>query len=682
VTAHFKFALQPPPIQLIRPLSLALLMLLSMTTPSVAQNQAPRIGVTATASVDNPEPSPGDMITYTIRIKIDGAQVNLGNITAPQLPPGLSSTPLQSVGKSEGFEIINGSISQSTDYRFAFRADREGDYSIPAQELIFQNQRIPINAVRVKVTKSSAPPDLPNELKDLVTAPSAPGNPELAKLLNGGLFILPMLSSRKVYEGQQIILSYHLVWDKAQFRRAGLRTDSLLVEGVEVPQFSQFVKEVTFPLPRSLAEVQRDRTIGNRTYAVATLYEVALTPSRTGQLEIEPARIGMQVPTQRMNHPNSLDPFANDPFFADDPIFGSLSARMGVGTRVRLLASSPRLTIEVMPVPTDHRPADWNGAVGKFQVRAQLDRTTATTASDIVRLDVTVEGQGDAAGLAAPNLSLPPGLRLLEEPKSSSRTRRENDLPVQSKTFSYLLRADKAGTLSIPAVGLSIFDPNSAVYRRVESAPLTLQVLSGEEPNQAVTFAKSKTVDQNEGVEETTEDSPRTNRVRQDLRFLPSHPPRIARQIPGLGGLALLVLGPPALAALLMGMIRRSELRAAAFAAAQKDTEWESFRQRAHKILRESPSPSILQLAIVLRTDFAQWLNLDGTPTNLELCQGLEQIIPNPEDLAARQAALRGILEDADALLYAGTGAAVSQHDWSNLVDILLREPTPEVHHD
>lgn len=623
-------------------IAMSLVLLVGLAHPALANPQ-----VTASASVDNPNPAPGDSVIYSIRIRIEGAQMNLGNITAPTMPPGLASGPLQSVGKSESFEIINGAISQSTDYRFAFRAHKEGNYEIPAQELLFQGNRIPINSVQVTVSQAAPPADVPPEFEDLVVPPSAPGNPELSRALNGALFILPNISNKRIYEGQQITLSYHLIWDPTVIQRSGLRPDTIFVEGVELPNFAQFVKEVTHPLPRSLGQVRRERQIGNRTYLVATLYEVALTPTRTGEISIDPARLAIQIPTlQRGGRSGIIDPF-DDPFFADDPVFGALSGRMGMN-RVRLVANSPELQVQVLPVPTDGRPKDWNGAVGEFDVVARLDRTSATANSDIVRLDITIEGRGDAAGLPAPNLPSFPGLRLLEDPKSQARSRVENQQLIQSKTFSYLFRPEKEGDLVIPSLTMSIFQPELEKFVQVETQPLVLEVLPGTSPSTALTLAAPPPVNR---TDSTADAEP----VTRDFRFPPSGPPRTVTPLPSQGLITTLLVAPPLMALALIGAVRRAQAHQHLHHHAHHHQSWESLAHSAIHLVQQ-PTSDLQPIAKFLRHDLAIALGLTSTHPTLDDLESalVDRIGHDDPTIEKRLEALRILLQAADAQRYAG----------------------------
>lgn len=140
------------------------------------------------------------------------------------------------------------------------------------------------------------------------------------------------------------------------------------------------------------------------------------------------------------------------------------------------LATNP-VQIQVQPLP-DGAPEDFDGAVGRFEMQAVLDRASATLGEPIT-LRLTITGSGNFEQLAPPELPTPAGWRVYEN-RARQSTGVTGGLLVGDKTFEWLIVPNETGTQTLPEVSLAFFDPESLAYRSVSTSPVTLEIFPGE----------------------------------------------------------------------------------------------------------------------------------------------------------------------------------------------------------
>ena len=607
------------------------------------------------AEMEPPEASPGMTVVYALTVTFDGTAP-----PAPQLPKfdpswGLSEPKFAGTQTSAQITSDPGGqrVSQSVSYRYSFMASREGTFVIPPSGFAVSGKQFRSNPVTLRVTKTQQVASLPAELQGRVVPPQVPGNPQLQNALAGKVFVLPVVETPTPYAGQQVLLTYYLCLDQQGLVAAGLQAGSLFAESPKVPELSQFLKEVVYQLPKQMSF--REQTIGGKRFAVAALYQVAITPTKTGKLVAEPFSVDLFMPqrggTQRR------DPF--DSFF-DDPFFGS--PLMG-SNRVQIRAMSPAVDFDVKPLPADGKPAGFSGAVGDFSIAATLDKTTAIANEDLVKLQVKVEGRGDAASLPNPAVPKIDGIRVLEDPKTGVTRRTENDQIVSAKTFDYILRATRPGHIEIPPMELTTFNPRTGQYGVIRTKPLALEAGASTRNSEALVAADTAV---SSGGEEAGP-APGTKALSDDIRYIRDGAMTVAAPgtLTGDSGLFwVLVCAPPVAwaAAWAAGRRRRSiASNRAAFRAAGAGAAARRRLRRAAKARASSDASAFFgELATALRGYFGDKFRLD--PAQLTM----EQIESEIERRGAGRDAVtsaRELLDGCDAARYAPTAPSAEEVD-------------------
>jgi hypothetical protein len=138
-----------------------------------------------------------------------------------------------------------------------------------------------------------------------------------------------------------------------------------------------------------------------------------------------------------------------------------------------LVAVAPKLSVEVREVPAP-RPGTFCGGIGNYRLAASAS-PTALRVGDPLTLTLDIE-RGQASGsldlVSAPDLAANPQLAADFEIVDKNPTgRREGEL----KRFEYALRPKRAG-VGIPAVAVTIFNPDTEKFSEIVTKPIALTV--------------------------------------------------------------------------------------------------------------------------------------------------------------------------------------------------------------
>lgn len=193
----------------------------------------------------------------------------------------------------------------------------------------------------------------------------------------------------------------------------------------QLPTFPDFLVE---ELPPLSPQTQRIR---GKTFWVQEQVR-RLYPQRTGQIVIEPATLLLPIPRGR-----------------------------------KTLKTNP-LKLTVQPLPETGKPAQFSGAVGEYQISAQVDRSSIE-AGRALTLSLQISGRGSMQTVTAPKLPAIPGV-VVNGPNLV-----EDSVPT-TRTYAYALIPARSGTLRIPAIAYIYFDPSRAVYATAQTAPIPVSV--------------------------------------------------------------------------------------------------------------------------------------------------------------------------------------------------------------
>ncbi len=379
--------------------------------------------------VDKHIASVGDEIQVTVTIEIEGR-----SSYSRYIPPAFQDFRVSGGGMTtQNIQMINWRIRRTESYSYSVAPLREGQLSLGPAAIQFEGRMVKSGIVAIRVRKGTAPPPDPVRPGPVDPTPD-PGGRDTPSV-----FLAAAAAPTKVYVGQQVIVVWSLY----------TQSDVLGFQTTKQPVTDGFWSE-DLKSPQRL-EFER-RQLGARAYFAATLLRKALFPQRTGKLSIGPMEASVRT----------LESF----------------------TSSSAVKQSEAVTIEVLPLPAQGKPAGFlESNVGNYEgIVASVDRSSVR-AGDAVTLKIVVRGSGNLSQLKLPPLAgLEPSFRVYE-PKVSDRLDLEGKVSGE-KIVEYLLMPTRGGRLTIPALHLDTFNPETSRYQRLSTAPIALTVTGELAPGQ------------------------------------------------------------------------------------------------------------------------------------------------------------------------------------------------------
>jgi len=392
-----------------------------------------------TATLDSASIALGDSAQLTVSI-------SGGDSTQPELPAvsGLEFTP---VGQSSSFESVNGVVTSSVSLTYQVTPDRMGNFTIPAIRLSDGGSSQPLtlqvsqNAGGAAASPSASlpPPNMSSGITDATD--NASGQPA---------FLRVVMPKQQLYAGELVPVQV-----KAYFSA----DISASLDGLPVLNSDAFTLNKLDAKPDQTQEI-----IGGQPYNVLT-WPSALTAVKTGDYALN-LELPVVERVQQRGGGGGDSPF-------NDPFFNQFFSRT-VDKPITLHSGSEN--VKVLPLPAAGRPADFRGAVGRFDVSSEA-APTQLTAGDPITLRLKVRGQGNfdrvySSGLAA-------SVEWKTYPPSGQFTPGDNAGYGGSKTFEEAVVPLKAGQEKIPAITFSYFDPDTRQYVMRTTSPISIDVAPG-----------------------------------------------------------------------------------------------------------------------------------------------------------------------------------------------------------
>ena len=402
-------------------------LLLFISAPVCAQKFSATVDKTIVGQYDR----------FQAYLTFDGADVNgLSNFRPPAFN-GLKV--LSGPNQSTSMQIINGKVSGSITYSYILQPVNIGDFMISASSIDFKGKTYRTDPIKIKVEKGT-----PQQQKESTGGYS---QQELAK----DVFIVAEANKSKALLGEQITVTYKL------YTKLNISSPQI----TKLPSYEGFWAEEIGPVQNINFEIGMYK--GER-YRVAKIKQVALFPSKTGPLSVTPFELNIPVIVKKKKTTGNdvFDEFFNDSFF-------------GRSETVQFDTKSNTIKVEVEPLP-GNAPASYTGAVGSFNLKADLDKNNVVT-NESMTLRITVSGSGNIKLLKVPELQLPAGLEKYE-PKSIENINRGGVISGQ-KIVDYLIVARSPGTKEIPPVEFTYFDQSSRRYVTLKSQSFKINVRQG-----------------------------------------------------------------------------------------------------------------------------------------------------------------------------------------------------------
>lgn len=333
---------------------------------------------------------------------------------------------------SSQFSLINGKRATQKSLQYVLLAVQDGRFTLPPATCKLGSKVLKSNALAITVTKDA-------------------GEPKQGQPLKGQekeTFVTLEISSREGWVGQQFLL------DIVLYTRQEVTSYNLLTS----PKHDAFFMQPITDFRDQFREVN----LKGKTYYAHILKRDRLFARKAGDFVIDPVEVSLDM----------LSDGQNSFFFQD------------VDTKV---FSTDEVRIKIKPLP-EPVPQGFGGAVGEFTMDAQL-QNPSDSPSEVCRLVLTIEGDGDAKAWQMPKLNVPEVVEAYEPKLIRDEDLASEGISFHRREVEYMFTS-KRDTSIILTPDFTYFSPQKASYKTIKSGPLQVKLKGST--NKIAPFSQEK----------------------------------------------------------------------------------------------------------------------------------------------------------------------------------------------
>lgn len=333
--------------------------------------------------------------------------------------------PSQQVSQS----WINGKTSFEKSYSYYLLPAQKGILTIRQAVIEYNGQIYKTQPIKINVTAATEQPRDPNDSQI-----SADNN----------LYLVADITNTNPYINQPITVVYKLYFSY----NIGINK----WEELSKPKYNDFWSQ-NIEIKKLVLE---EGMFKGEKYRYIVLKKVILYPQKSGKLVIEPLSmdVDVQLPTNRRN------------------MFGQVEVIDG-NKRV----SAGAKTINVRALPEAGKPADFTGAVGKFDFKAIPSKTTLKNGESL-DLVLSVTGTGNLKLFTLPKPEVPNALEMYDAVHTEKVNTPLSGMNGQISD-SYTIVPQYKGDYVIKPMHFSYFDLGTGTYKTISSSEIKISVLDG-----------------------------------------------------------------------------------------------------------------------------------------------------------------------------------------------------------
>lgn len=350
-------------------------------------------------------------------------------------------------GRSTSIQVINGKRSKSVQstYTYVLRPKAAGTFTVGKATAKVKGKEIASSPFSIQVAAAGAASSSSSQQAQQSSGQSAQRSSQVA-VRDEDIFLKMELSRSKVVVGEPVTAVIKL------YQRVNIAG----FENVTFPTFNGFWSQET-EAPTNI-EFARE-VIDGQIYNSALLRKFVLIPQQRGRVKIDPAELVCLVNVRVSSGGSSIF----DGFFDD---YRTIRKKVSTGAAY----------VDVTPLPAG-APASFGGGVGSFEISAKLSKDTLKT-HEAASLLVTISGRGNVSLLEAPKVNFPPDMEVYDT-KVSDKVDRNGMAGSRYYEFPFIPRS--YGDFVIEPVRYSYYDVNQGKYVTLETQPLNVTVLRGNE---------------------------------------------------------------------------------------------------------------------------------------------------------------------------------------------------------
>lgn len=366
-------------------------------------------------------------------MNIDGDNFNQPSFEGFKIIAG----PSQQVSQS----WVNGKSSFEKIYSYYLLPTQKGNLTIRQASIEYNGQLYKTSPIRINVTAAVEQPKDPND-----TQISADDN----------IYLVADISKTNPYINEPITVVYKLYFSY----NIGITNWREL----DKPKYNDFWSQ-NIDIKQLVGE---EGMFKGEKYRFVTLRKTVLYPQKSGKLVIEPLSldIDVQLPTNRRD------------------MFGRV-----VVTNGNKRVSAGAKTIGVKALPEAGKPADFSGAVGKFDFKVTPSKTNLKNGESL-DLVVSVTGSGNMKLFNLPKPVVPNSLEMYD-PVHDEKVNTTLGGMSGKISDNYTMIPQFKGKYPIKPMQFSYFDLGSGRYKTISSAEIMINVLDGPSANDQVATSTS-----------------------------------------------------------------------------------------------------------------------------------------------------------------------------------------------
>ena len=374
------------------------------------------------AQVSSKKVQVGVPFEYAVVITVSAA-----NYVAPSLRDfDIVSGPNQ----SNSVQYSNGTMSQQLVISYGLVAKREGKYTIGPASITSNGQKLETSPIVLEVVKGAV-----NQSGGQVNE-NAQNN---SKIGGEDVFIRTGVSKTSCYLGEQILITQKVY---SRFSLVGFKK-------INPPAYDGFYAQTLEPISKGQVATENIDGVVFYTYEI---FRAMATANKSGKIILNPMTAEVVIRKQTNAKPRNVF----------EQFFGATGYE-----DLTVNAKSRPLRVDVMALPENGKPENFDGAVGNFTYKAQVTKSEVK-ANDAFNLKLTITGKGNLKLLSAPKLNLPESFETYD-PKISETT--------NSKTFDYLIIPRSEGEYTLNSLDFSYFNLDTKKYNTIPAENIRIKVL-------------------------------------------------------------------------------------------------------------------------------------------------------------------------------------------------------------
>ena len=371
------------------------------------------------------------------------------------------SGPQQSVSRS----WVNGVKSFSKTYTYFLTPKKKGKIVLGQAEVNINGEVYKTSPIEIEIISAVEKPNDPNNTDNII---------------DGNIHLVAEISKNNPYLNEGITVTY-----KLYFRNPISISD---VQELESPSYGDFWSHL---IKIGRAEINMRGSYKGEPYNEVIWRKAVLYPQKTGKLILEPLtlNLSLNLPSNRKD------------------LFGRR-----ILTQAQKMITTGKDIIRVKGLPQNNKPDNFSGAVGEFDFDVILNKN-ALKATESFQVKIKVKGKGNLKLFNLPPINVPNTLEVYEP-------EHEENIQITVSGMegfiedNYTIVPEYQGKYPIPPVKFTYFNPQTALYKTLDSQDLLVDVFDGP---QAGSKRANMVISESKQIIETSENAFRFIKLNTEL---------------------------------------------------------------------------------------------------------------------------------------------------------------------